>query len=52
MPNPLRSLDRWASQSGERAALVLWMAIIAMVALTVFAILGVIWYTAPAPRAG
>jgi hypothetical protein len=51
MLNPLRSIDRWASQSGERAALLLWLVVIGMAALVVLAVLGLIWYTAPAPLA-
>ena len=49
MPNPLRNLDRWASQSGERAALLLWLVVGAMAAFVVLAVLGLVWYTAPAP---
>ena len=51
MRNPLRILDSWASQSGDRAALVLWVAILTVVMLTLLAIGGVIWYTEPASRA-
>jgi len=47
MLNPLRSIDRWASQSGERSALLLWLVVIGMAALVVLVILGLIWYTAP-----
>jgi hypothetical protein len=49
MPNPLRSIDRWASQSGERAALLLWLVVGAMAAFVVLAVLGLVWYTAPLP---
>ncbi len=49
MPNPLRSIDRWASQSGERSALLLWLVVIAMAVLVVLAVGGLIWYTEPAP---
>ena len=50
MLNRLRSLDRWASQSGERSSLVLWLALIAMAILTILGLLGVIWYTSPSAR--
>jgi hypothetical protein len=49
MLNPLRNIDRWASQSGERAALLLWLAVGAMAAFVVLAVLGLVWYTAPGP---
>jgi hypothetical protein len=49
MPNPLRSIDRWASQSGERAALLLWLVVIGMALLVVLAVVGLIWYTEPPP---
>jgi hypothetical protein len=49
MPNPLRSIDRWASQSGERAALLLWLVVGVMAAFVVVAVLGLVWYTAPPP---
>ena len=48
MFNPLRSIDRWASRSGERAALLLWLAMAGMALLAVLALLGVVWYTTPA----
>ena len=51
MPDPLRSIDRWASQSGDRATLLLWLVVIAMVAFVAFAVGGLIWYTAPGPPA-
>jgi hypothetical protein len=51
MRNPLRSIDRWASQSGERATLLLWLVVIAMATVVLLAIGGLIWYTAPAPPA-
>jgi hypothetical protein len=47
MPNPLRSIDRWASQSGERSALLLWLVVIGMAVLVVLAVVGLFWYTAP-----
>ena len=47
MRNPLTSIDRWASQSGERAALLLWIVVIGMALVVVLAVLGLIWYTAP-----
>ncbi len=47
MRNPLRSIDRWASQSGDRAAMMLWIVMITMAALAVLTILGFFWYTAP-----
>lgn len=47
MVDPLRNIDRWASQSGDRAALLLWLVVIAMAALVVLAVLGLVWYTAP-----
>jgi hypothetical protein len=50
MINPLRSIDRWASQSGDRSTLLLWLVVIAMAVLVVLAVGGLIWYTAPAPR--
>jgi hypothetical protein len=50
MINPLRSIDRWASQSGDRAALLLWLVVIAMVVFVVLAVAGLIWYTAPPPK--
>jgi hypothetical protein len=50
MINPLRSIDRWASQSGDRAAMLLWLVVIAMAVLVVLAVLGVLWYTAPPPQ--
>jgi hypothetical protein len=49
MINPLRSIDRWASQSGDRAALLLWLVVIMMVVFVILAVAGLIWYTAP-PR--
>jgi hypothetical protein len=49
MPNPFRSIDRWASQSGERSALLLWIVVIAMAVLVVIVLGGLIWYTAPGP---
>ena len=52
MMDPLKSLDRWASQSVERATLVLWLAIIAMAMLVVLAVVALYWFTAPLPRAG
>jgi hypothetical protein len=47
MLNPFRSLDRWASQSGDRAALMLWLVVIAMALLVILSVGGLIWYTAP-----
>jgi hypothetical protein len=47
MLNPLRSLDRWASQSGDRAALMLWLVVIAMALFVILSVAGLIWYTAP-----
>ena len=49
MQNPLRAIDRWASQSGDRAALMLWLVVIALTLFVVIAVAGLIWYTAPAP---
>jgi hypothetical protein len=49
MLDPFKSIDRWASQSGDRAALLLWLTVIAMAALVVLAVVGLIWYTAPPP---
>lgn len=48
MLNPLRSIDRWASQSGDRAALLMWLVVVAMALMVVLALGGLIWYTAPA----
>jgi len=50
MLNPLRSIDRWASQSGDRAALLLWLVVVAMVVFVLLAVGGLIWYTAPSPQ--
>jgi hypothetical protein len=52
MLDPLRSIDRWASQSVDRSAFLLWLVVIGMALLVVLAVLGLIWYTAPitAPR--
>jgi hypothetical protein len=47
MPDPLRTIDRWASQSVERAALLLWLVVGMMAAAVVVALVGVVWYTAP-----
>jgi hypothetical protein len=49
MPDPFRSIDRWASQSGERSALLLWLVVIGMAVLVVLAVAGLIWYTEPPP---
>jgi len=49
MDNPLRAIDRWASQSGDRAALMLWLVVIALVLFVLVAVAGLIWYTAPVP---
>jgi hypothetical protein len=46
MMNPLRALDRWASQSGDRAALMLWLVVIALALLVILAVAGIAWYTA------
>ena len=49
MPNPLRTIDRWASQSVERAALLLWLVVGALAMFVVLAVVGLVWYTAPPP---
>jgi hypothetical protein len=51
MHDPFRSLDRWASQSGERSALLLWLVVLGMTALVLIAVAGLMWYTAPMPPA-
>lgn len=51
MVDPLRSIDRWASQSGDRAALLMWIVVLGLAAFVVLAIAGLIWYTAPHPPA-
>jgi hypothetical protein len=50
MINPLRSIDRWASQSGDRAALLLWLVVIVMAVFVILSVAGLIWYTAPPPK--
>ena len=45
MIDPLRSLDRWASQSVDRSALLMWLVVIALGVLTALAIAGEVWYT-------
>jgi hypothetical protein len=47
MVDPLRSIDRWASQSNERASMLLWCVVIALAVFVVLAVLGLAWYTAP-----
>jgi hypothetical protein len=49
MTNPLRAIDRWASQSGDRATLMLWLVVVAMALFVVIAVAGLMWYTEPAP---
>jgi hypothetical protein len=49
MTNPLRAIDRRASQSGDRAALMLWLVVIALGLLVLVAVAGLMWYTAPPP---
>ena len=50
MLNPLRSIDRWASRSGDRAALMLWLVVVGLAFFVVLALAGLIWYTEPPPR--
>jgi hypothetical protein len=50
MRNPLSAIDHWASQSGNRSALILWLASAAMVVLVVIVVVGITLYTAPLPR--
>jgi hypothetical protein len=47
MVNPLRSLDRWASQSDDRSALMMWIVAVVLALLVVASVGGLIWYTAP-----
>jgi len=47
MLDPLRSIDRWASQSVDRAALLLWLVVALMAAFVVAGVLGFFWYTEP-----
>lgn len=49
MIDPLRNVDRWVSQSANRAALLMWLVSIGLVMFVVLAVVGEIWYTAP-PR--
>jgi hypothetical protein len=44
MMNPLRALDRWASQSGDRAALMLWLVVIGLALFVILAVAGIAWY--------
>ncbi len=47
MIDPLRSLDRWASQSVDRSSLLMWLLVIALGVLTALAIVGEVWLTEP-----
>jgi hypothetical protein len=49
MVDPLRSLDRWASQSVDRSALLMWLLVIALGVFVALAIAGEVWYTQPPP---
>jgi hypothetical protein len=35
MANPLKSIESWASQSADRASLLLWLTVILLVALVI-----------------
>lgn len=47
MRDPLKRIDSWASQSGERAALVMWILVIAMTLIAAAGVAGIFLYTAP-----
>jgi hypothetical protein len=49
MIDPLRTLDRWASQSVDRSALLIWLLVVALGVFTALAIAGEVWYTEPPP---
>jgi hypothetical protein len=49
MMDPFRSLDRWASQSVNRAAMLTWCVVVMLGLFVVAGIAAEIWYTAPRP---
>jgi hypothetical protein len=49
MRDPMSNLDRWASQSADRATLLTWLVVIVFGLVVALAVIGDIWYTAPPP---
>jgi hypothetical protein len=48
MIDPLKSLDRWASQSVDRSTFLMWLLVVALGFFVALAIAGEVWYSAPA----
>lgn len=49
MRDPIKAIDSWASQSGDRAALIMWVLVIAMALIVAVGMAGIYLYTAPTP---
>jgi polyferredoxin len=49
MRDPLNNLDLWASQSVDRATLLMWLVVIAFGLVVALAVMAEVWYTAPPP---
>jgi hypothetical protein len=47
MANPLKAIESWASQSADRASLLLWLTVILLALIVAGALTGLYFYLAP-----